>query len=108
MRSHALYLPALVVAALGAAVVALSAFVQPLRAALVHPLTLIEGAVTVALFLRMLFDPQCRRGIDAANIELRAGRPWPSGRGIKFADPEWGLFGSRSGNRPLQVIRALL
>ncbi len=108
MRSHALYFPALVVAALGAALVAIGAFVQPLRAVVVYPMTLIVAAMAIVLFLRMLFDPQCRRGIDAANAELRGGRPWPTARRIKFSDPEWGLFGSRSGNRPLQVVRAAL
>ena len=108
MRSHALYFPALVVAAVGAALVAISLFVEPLRAALVYPMTLVAAAVTIALFLRMLLDPRCRRGINAANAELRGGRPWPSVRRVKFSDPEWGLFGSRSGNRPLQVLRAVL
>lgn len=29
-------------------------------------------------------------------------------RRVKLSDPDWGLFGARSGDRPLQTIRALL
>jgi hypothetical protein len=101
MKSHALYLPALAVAAIGAAVVAFC-FLEPLGDALVRPLTFIAvGAVTV-LFVRMLFDANIRQGISAANIELRGGsffqRPF---------DSKWGLFGSRMGGRPLRVIRTV-
>jgi hypothetical protein len=71
-------------------------------------MTLVAAAVAIALFLRMLFDPRCRRGIDAANAELRGDRPWPSMRRVKFSEPEWGLFRTRSGNRSLQVLRAIL
>lgn len=108
MKLHALCIPALVVAVVGAVLAPLSLFVVPLRVALVYPMTLVETAVTIVLFLCMLFDPRCRRGIDAANAELRGGRRWPSMRRVKFSDPEWGLFGTRSGNRPLRVVRAVL
>lgn len=108
MRSHALYFPAFVVATLGGASVPLCLFVVPLRPAIVYPMTLVAAAVTIALFLRMLFDPRCRNGIDAANAQLRGGRPWPSMRRVKFSDPEWGLFGTRTGNRPLKILRAVL
>lgn len=108
MRSHALYFPAIVVAAFGAALVPLSLLVEALRAALVYPFTLIAAAMTVVLFLRMLFDPRCRRGIEAANAELRGGRTWPSIGRVKFSDPEWGLFGTRHGAGPLQIVRATL
>jgi hypothetical protein len=108
MRSHALYVPALVVAALGAALVPFSLLVHPLRAVFVYPMTLVAAALIICLFLRMLFDPRCRRGIETANAELRGGRPWPSARRVKFSDPEWGLFGTRYGARPLQVLRAVL
>ena len=108
MRLHALYFPAWMVAAIGAVLVPLSLSVEPLRGALVYPMTLVAAAATIVLFLRMLFDPRCRRGIDAANAELRGGRSWPSMRRIKFFDDEWGLFGTRSGDRPLQLVRAVL
>jgi hypothetical protein len=108
MRSHALYFPALVIAALGAALVPLSLLVEPLRAALVYAMTLAAAGVTTALFLRMLFDPRCRRGVSAANAELRGDRPWPNMGRVKFSDPEWGLFGTRYGARPLQILRAVL
>ena len=62
------------------------------------------------LFMRMLFDPQCRRGIDAANTELRGGQPLSPFhfRRIGFFDPQWGVFGSRVGERPLQLVRTVL
>ena len=108
MKSHSLYFPALTVAGLGAALVPLSLFVEPLRVSLVYPMTLVAAAATIVLFLRMLLDPRCRRGIDVANAEMRGGRPWPNTRRLKFSDPEWGLFGTRSGSRYLQILRAVL
>jgi multisubunit Na+/H+ antiporter MnhB subunit len=107
MRSHALYFPGLVVAATGAAVVVLSLFFQPLRDILVRPLTFVAGGVLLALFLRMLFDPNIRQGIDAANIELRSRKPRPSSFKPMPFDRHWGLFGSRMGNRALQSIRVV-
>lgn len=109
MKSHMLYLPGLVVCAFSAATVALSTFSEPVRSALVQPMTFVSLGVLLALFFRMLFDAQCRRGIDAANIELRGGAPWPGKiRPFMFFDPQWGLFGSRMGGRFLQLIRAIL
>jgi hypothetical protein len=108
MKPYALYLPALMVAGLCAILVPLCLFVEPLRAAFVYPMTLVAAAVALALFLRMLFDPRCRRGVDAANAELRGDAPWPRMQRVKFSDPEWGLFGKRYGNRRLQVVRTIL
>ena len=108
MRSHALYIPALVLAALGAAIALIGTFSEPVRETLVRPMAIIAMAAVILLFLRILFDPQCRRGIDAANVELRDGSPWPGRFRIMFFDPEWGLFGSRMGGRSLQLIRTVL
>jgi hypothetical protein len=107
MRSNALYLSALLAAAIGAAIVAFSLFFEPLRDILVRPLTLMTAAVVIVLFLRALFDARVRKGIDAVNIELRGGKPWPGRILPRPFDLEWGLFGSRMGDRPLQVIRVV-
>jgi hypothetical protein len=108
MKSHVLYYPALVVAALGAALPPLSLIVGLLRTAVVYPMTLVAAAMTATLFLRMLFDPRCRRGIDTANAQMRGDTPWPSTRRPRFSDPQWGLFGTRYGDQPLQALRAVL
>ena len=108
VKERWLYLPALTVAALCALVIAVSPFVASVRAVLVRPSIYVAAALAIALFVRMLLDPKCRRGIDAANIELRGGKPWPSGRRIKFSDAEWGLFGSRVGTPALAWVRAAL
>lgn len=107
MRSHALYLPALVLASICGIVVIVGPFVGPLQRMLARPLTWVAAVVLAVLFLRMLFDPRCHRGIRAANHELQGDQPFRV-RGPKLTDPEWGLFGARSGPRPLQVIRAVL
>jgi hypothetical protein len=107
MRSHVLYLPALALASLCAIVVAISPFAEPAREVLVRPLTWVAAAVAALLFLRMLLDPQWHRGIWAANRELQGDRPFRL-RGPKLTDPQWGLFGSRGGTRPLLLVRAVL
>jgi len=78
----------------------------PLRPAL-HPLTIIVGATAALLFLRMLFSRAYRRGVDAANLEMRGHSPWP-GRPKTLFDPEWGLFGRRAGPPALLWVRAVL
>ena len=108
MKQRWIYLPALTVAAFCAVVIAVSPFVPAVRTALVGPSIYFAAAVAVVLFVRTLLDPKCRRGIDAANVELRFGRPWPSWRRIRFFDPEWGFFGSRGGSPALLSVRAVL
>lgn len=63
-------------------------------------------ALVTILFVRMLFDRDCRRAIDAANAERQGNGPnrW---RGL-FRDPIWGLFGSRCGIGYLPKARAAL
>ena len=108
MKERWLYLPAITIAALCAVVIAITPFVASVRTTLVRPSVYIAAAMAVVLFVRILFDPKCRRGIDAANLELRGGRPWPGWRSIEFFDPEWGLFGSRMGSPTLLRVRAVL
>jgi hypothetical protein len=107
VNRYALYWPALIVATVGAGLVAIGAVSEPVRETLARPVTYVAAGVTVILFLRMLFDPACRRGIDAANKEIQGERPFAP-RWSGFSDNEWGLFGSRTGDRPLQLIRAIL
>ena len=107
MRSHALYWPALLVASVAGAILAISASFELARAVLVRPATIVTAGVAFVLFLRMLFDPQCHRGIDAANKEIQGDQPFRF-RWIRPLDPQWGLFGSRTGMRSLQAVRAVI
>ena len=107
MKERWLYLPAMAMAGWCAILVFASPLVPMVRTSLVRPSFYLAAAVGALLFLRMLFDPKCRRGIMAANSEMRGsqtGRSWaPS-----FFDPGWGLFGSRLGSRALLGLRAIL
>ena len=107
MTSRWVYWPSLLIAALGGAVVGIGAAYEPARATLANPLSLLAAAVAILLFLRMLFDPRCHRGIKAANHEIMGGH------GVQFRltpllDPDWGIFGSRMGSPLLLTIRAVL
>ena len=106
MKSHALYWPALIIAALGAAVVPISALDAPVRSLVLFPMTYTVSVTIAALFARICFDPACRRGIDAANKEIQGDHPFRF-RWMMF-DREWGLFGSREGPRSLQLVRVIL
>jgi hypothetical protein len=83
-----------------------SIFFAPARS-IVYPATLFVGATAALLFLKMLFTRTIRRGVDAANREMQGDDPWP-GKPKKFRDPEWGLFGSRTGTPTLFLLRAVL
>ena len=74
---------------------------------LLMPSTLFVGALAGLLFLRMLLSRFYRKGVDLANLAMQGDNPWP-GKPKKFSDPEWGLFGKRTGTSPLLWIRALL
>ncbi|WP_339872536.1 hypothetical protein [uncultured Brevundimonas sp.] len=107
MNSRLIYWPSLFVAALGGTVVGIGWAYEPARTLLARPLALLAAAVTTVLFLRMLLDPRCHRGIGAANREMMGGS------GFKFRltpifDPDWGIFGSRAGSPLLLTIRAIL
>ena len=78
----------------------------PVRVILL-PGTIFVGATAVFLFLRMLFSRTYRRGVDAINREMQGDDPWP-GKPKRFRDPDWGLFGSRTGPPALLRLRAML
>lgn len=107
MKTHPLYLPSLVLASLCAVVIAVSPFLKPPESALLRPLTWVAGGALGLLFLWMLASGRRLGGIEAANRELRAKRPFRL-LGPGLTDPEWGLFGSRSGPKPLAIVRAVL
>ncbi|WP_157132614.1 hypothetical protein [Novosphingobium nitrogenifigens] len=81
-------------------------FIPPLHPSL-FPATIFVAAVAALLFLRMLFSRFYRDGIDLINLDMRGGDPWP-GKRKKFFDPDWGLFGIRTGSPKLLWVRAIL
>lgn len=107
MTARWIYWPSLLIATLGSAVVAISAAYEPARVTLASPLALLAAAVAILLFLRMLFDPKCHRGIRAANQEMTGQHGVPF-RLDPLLHPQWGLFGSRAGSPLLLIIRAVL
>jgi len=76
--------------------------VQPI----LRPAAIFVGGTAVLLFLRMLFSRTYRHGVYALNREMQGDAPWP-GRRRKLSDPEWGMFGSRTGPSELQRLRAV-
>ncbi|MFE9082902.1 hypothetical protein ACQKKG_12225 [Brevundimonas sp. NPDC003935] len=107
MSSRWIYWLSLLIAALGGAVVVIGAAYEPARATLANPLALLATAVALLLFLRMLFDPRCHRGIKAANQEMMGDHGFQF-RLTPVLDPQWGIFGSRAGSPLLLTIRAVL
>lgn len=107
MSSRWIYWPSLIVAALGGAVVVIGAAYEPARATLANPLALLAATVALLLFLRMLLDPGCHRGIKAANQEMMGDHGFQF-RLTPVLDPQWGIFGSRAGSPLLLTIRAVL
>ncbi|MBN9142738.1 MULTISPECIES: hypothetical protein [unclassified Novosphingobium] len=102
-----LYLAGLAAATLAAFAVPLSVFLP--MGGVMRPLTFVAATPAVCLFLRILFSRTYRDKIDAINIEMRDGQPAFSFRSRKpLLDPEWGMFGTRTGSRPAQVLRAVL
>jgi len=69
--------------------------------------TVFAASVALLLFLRILFSPFYRRGINRANADMRGDAPWP-GRRIKLFDPDWGIFGKMCGDPALLGVRAVL
>jgi len=94
------------IAAFAGVVSLVSIPLSPMRFIL-YPATIFVGGAAVFLFLKMLCSRAYRRGVDAANREMQGSDPWP-GRAKRFNDPEWGLFGSRTGSPALLWVRAIL
>jgi hypothetical protein len=65
VTEYSLYRPALIVTAVLALIIPVSPFSSPFRAAIVQPSMEVAGGVAVILFLRMVLDPRCRRGVRA-------------------------------------------
>ena len=76
--------------------------------AILLPASIFVGGTAVLLFLRILLSHTYRRGIDALNREMRGNAAWPGGRRKNLSDPEWGVFGSRTGSPALLWLRAIL
>lgn len=96
----------LCIAAIGAAVALISVLIPSVRLML-SPTTIIVSGTAVFLFIRMLASGTYRDGINAANVEMQGNDPWP-GRPKKFGDPDWGLFGVKTGSPALLWLRAIL
>lgn len=107
MKAHLLYWPSLLVAASGGVVVAVGAAYGPARSLLANPMTLLAAGTAIVLFLRLLLDPRCHRGINAANREMLGSHGFQF-RLTPILDPQWGLFGSRAGSPLLLMVRAVL
>jgi len=93
--------------ALCAPVLAVAGIVSKAAQPILFPATIFVGGTAVLLFLRMLFSRAYRQGVYALNRELPGTDPWP-GRRKKLSDPEWGVFGSRTGPPAQQWLRAIL
>lgn len=90
-----------------AGVVALIGFAVQQIKPLVIASTLFLAGLATLLFFRMLLSRFYREGVDLANRAMQGNEARPGGS-VKFKDPEWGLFGQRTGNLPLLWVRAIL
>ena len=105
MRDRKLRVFSLWAASLAGSLALVGFALQQVRPLLI-PSTLFVAGLATLLFLRMLFSRFYRRGVDLANRAMQGNDAWP-GKVKKFSDPEWGLFGKRTGTLPLLWIRAL-
>ncbi len=106
MRDRKLRLLSLWVACLSGVLAVAAVAVQKVEPLLLPSTVFVAGLATL-LFLRMLFTPFYRKGVDLVNLAMQGREPWP-GKPKKFSDPEWGLFGKETGTPPLLWIRAIL
>jgi hypothetical protein len=95
-----------VIAAAGGALAVASLAFPALHPAL-FPATLVVGGTAALLFLRMLLSRAFGRSIDAINAAMERDYT-AQGRAMRFLDPEWGLFGWRTGSPALLALRAVL
>ena len=91
----------------GAATLAGIGIAFPVVQAALFPAFIFVTSVAVLLFLKMLFSRFYRRGVDLANLDMRGSDPWP-GKPKGFSDPDWGLFGARTGDPVMLRVRAVL
>jgi hypothetical protein len=88
-------------------ILALAAFLFRALVPLLEPATWFVSGVAALWFLRLLTSRTYVRGFDLVNLAMLRGEPWP-GKDLPFRDPDWGLFGSRVGDRLLLWVRAVL
>jgi len=74
---------------------------------LILPSTFLVTGLATLLFVRLLFSRYYRKGVDLANLAMQGEDAWP-GKPKSVSDPEWGLFGKRTGTPLLLWIRGLL
>lgn|GEM_PF-5542416 len=101
-----LALPALALATVSAVVVALALFHAPVPQIFIQGLLYANGALVVALFLRILLSRAHHYAIAEAKTEM-TGSPFiqPKLKGPSLNHPEWGLWGSKQGSGFLQWLR---
>lgn len=88
-------------------VLASAAFAIPHLQFITSPATFFVAGVATVLFLKMLFSRFYRDGVEKARRAMQGSDPWP-GQPKSFSDPEWGLFGTKWGSRPLLWVRNVL
>lgn len=95
-----------VIAAAGGALAIGSLAFPALGPALV-PATWVVWSAAGLLFLRLLLSRTFGRSIDAINAAMERDYT-AQGRRMRFLDPDWGLFGWRTGSPALLALRAVL
>lgn len=88
-------------------VLALASLAFPGLGPALVPATWVVGGAAVLLFLRMLLSRAFGRSVDAINAAMERDYT-AQGRRMRFLDPEWGLFGWRTGSPALLALRAVL
>lgn len=105
MRDYWLYYIALAIIYVGAIVFPISLFVDFVRKMFVQPLSLIEAATAVVLFIRSRMDSRCHRGFRAAYRQKIADQrastiPWIK----QLFDSNWGFFAPRYGSLAYRLV----
>jgi len=101
-----LALPALVLAAVSVISVALAIFGASVPQAFLQGLLYANGAVVVALFLRVLLSLSHHHAIREAKTEMTGSSFIQLNlKGLSLNHPEWGLWGSKQGVGLLRWLR---
>jgi len=111
-RSRPLDTPVMIVAVTCATAIPVSFFVEPVRTTFAPPLLWVTAAFAAVLLVRYAFDGRVQRGVWALNVEMNGGTTpsvfvWKRRR-IRLFDPQWGVFGARTGPLPLTIVRTVL